>query len=58
MGANVWFWLVFVFIGVFGAWSMSPWRGPATPWGFFGGYVVCLVLIGILGFHAFGSPIR
>lgn len=57
MGANIWFWLIYIIVGVFGGYSMNPWRA-SSPWGFFGGYLVCIVLIGLLGFHVFGSPIR
>ena len=58
MGANIWFWLIFVIIGCFGGFQMGPWRTDTNRWGFFSGYVVCLVLIGILGIHVYGWPIR
>ena len=58
MGANIWFWLIYVVVGIFGGFGMGPWRSQVNMWGFFGGYLVLFVLIGILGLHDFGSPIR
>ncbi len=58
MGANIWFWLIYVLVGIFGFFGMNPWRPTAYSWGPFGGFFVCFILIGILGLHAFGSPIR
>ena len=26
MGANIWFWLIYVLVGVFGIFGMNPWR--------------------------------
>lgn len=57
MGANIWFWLIYVFTLVFGCWAWNPWR-PAPSWSPFGGWMILFILIGILGLHAFGSPIR
>lgn len=58
MGANIWFWLIFVIVGVFGGFGMRPWQTSPSAWGYFGGYLVLLILIGILGLHDFGMPIR
>jgi hypothetical protein len=57
MGANIWFWLIYVIVGIFGAWGMGPWR-PASPYAPFGGWLILFILVGILGLHDFGSPIR
>jgi hypothetical protein len=57
MGANVWFWLIFVFCVLFGLWGSNPWR-QAPEWGPFGSLLAIFVLLGLLGFHAFGSPVK
>lgn len=59
MGANIWFWLIYVLVGIFGLMGISPWGGERFgPWGPFGGWLVLFILVGILGLHDFGSPIR
>ncbi len=60
MGINIWFWLIYVLSLVFGGWGMGPWRyqQPGPYWGFFGGYLVIFLLVGILGLHDFGSPFQ
>ena len=58
MGANIWFWLIYVLVGVFGLWGMNPWSPTPNSWGPFGGWLVLFILVGILGLHDFGSPIR
>jgi hypothetical protein len=57
MGANVWFWLLWVATLFFGVWGASPWAAERT-WAPWGGWFILFILIGILGLHAFGSPIR
>lgn len=59
MGANIWFWLIYVLIGVLGILGLGPW-GPASqhPWAPFGSWVILFVLVGILGVSVYGSPIR
>ena len=57
MGANIWFWLIYVLVGVFGIFGLNPWR-PAPDWGPFGSWIVLFILVGILGLATFGSPIR
>ena len=57
MGANIWFWLIYVLVGVFGIWGIGPW-GPERPYGAFGSWIVLFILVGILELHDFGSPIR
>jgi hypothetical protein len=59
MGANVWFWLLWVITLLFGVWGMGPWGGPGRPaWAPFGSWMILFILIGILGIGVFGSPIR
>jgi Mg2+ and Co2+ transporter CorA len=58
MSANIWFWLLYVITLVFGVWGMNPWRPPDYQWAPFGGWLILFILIGILGLHEFGSPIR
>jgi hypothetical protein len=57
MGANIWFWLIYVITLLFGIWGANPWS-PAPSWSTWGGWFILFILIGILGLHAFGSPIR
>ena len=56
MGANIWFWLIYVLVGVFGLWGISPYG--QTTWAPWGGWFILFILVGILGLHDFGSPIR
>jgi hypothetical protein len=59
MGANIWFWLIYVLVGVFGMFGMGPWyRDRVGAWGPFGGWLILFILIGLLGLHVFGSPVR
>jgi hypothetical protein len=59
MGANIWFWLIYVLVGIFGIFAQNPWR-PATnyPWAPFGSWLILFILVGILGISVYGSPIR
>jgi hypothetical protein len=61
MGANIWFWLIYVLIGVLGVLGLGPWRPAGTaahPWAPFGSWLILFILIGILGISVYGSPIR
>ena len=58
MGANIWFWLIYVITLIFGVWGMNPWLPSNQPCAPFGGWLILFILIGIFGLHAFGSPIR
>jgi hypothetical protein len=58
MGANIWFWIIYVFTLVFGLWGINPWRPAGAVWAPFGSWLILFILIGILGLHDFGSPIR
>lgn len=61
MGANIWFWLIYVLVGIFGIFANNPWR-PAQaagyPWAPFGSWLILFILVGILGISVYGSPIR
>jgi hypothetical protein len=56
MGANVWFWLIYVLTFIFGAWGVSPY-GQGNTWAPWGGWFVLFILTGLLGLRVFGSPI-
>jgi hypothetical protein len=59
MGANIWFWLIYVLVGLFGFFGISPWGGERLgPYGPFGSWLVLFILVGILGLSVYGSPIR
>jgi hypothetical protein len=59
MGANIWFWLIYVLIGVLGVLGLGPWRPQGAPtWAPFGSWLILFILIGILGISVYGSPIR
>jgi len=58
MGAGIWFWLIYVITLVFGVWGMNPWRPSGAPWAPFGSWFVLFILVGLLGLHTFGSPVR
>jgi hypothetical protein len=57
MTLAVWFWLFYVLSLVFGIWSEYH---PGTPYPFYRGawYGVLYILLGILGWKVFGSPIQ
>lgn len=56
MGANIWFWLIYVLVGIFGFFGLGPFRNhPYFP---LGSWIVLFILIGLLGWHDFGPPIR
>jgi len=54
MGANIWFWLIYVICLVFGGWMMYPNQDRRV----FGSWGILFILIGILGWGLFGSPIQ
>jgi hypothetical protein len=58
MSANIWFWLLWVLTLIFGGWSMNPWQPAPQSWAPFGSWLILFILIGILGWGVFGSPIR
>ena len=54
MGANIWFWLIYVITALFGGYLLWPNadRRITGSWG------ILFILIGILGWALFGSPIK
>ena len=58
MSAGIWFWLLWVLTLFFGGWGMNPWRPAGAAWAPFGSWLVLFILIGLLGLHVFGSPVR
>lgn len=56
MPAGIWFWLIYVICVLFGVWA----EWPNDPNGFrpFGGRVIVFVLLGLLGWGVFGSPLK
>jgi uncharacterized membrane protein YuzA (DUF378 family) len=58
MSANIWFWLIYVIVGIAGILGLGPWRATAYPWAPFGSWLILFILIGILGITVYGSPIR
>ncbi len=58
MSAGIWFWWLWVLTLIFGGWGMNPWRPAGVPWAPFGSWLVLFILVGLLGLHVFGSPVR
>ena len=58
MSAGIWFWLLWVITLIFGGWGMNPWRPAGVPWAPFGSWLILFILVGLLGLHVFGSPVR
>jgi len=58
MGANIWFWLIYVLVGIFGIFAQNPWRPANYAWAPFGSWLILFILVGILGLSVYGSPIR
>ena len=58
MSAGIWFWLLWVITLIFGGWGMNPWRPAGVPWAPFWSWLILFILIGLLGLHVFGSPVR
>jgi hypothetical protein len=57
MTLSTWFWLFYVISIVFGVWGeFLPPAG--NPFARRGWYLVLYILIGLLGWKAFGSPIQ
>jgi len=54
MPAGQWFWIIYVIIGVMGG-CLGPMYIADRRW--FGGGLVVFILIGLLGWGIFGSPI-
>lgn len=54
MGANIWFWIIYVICVLFTGWSIYP----APDYRSHFPTLVTFVLIGLLGWGVFGPPIR
>jgi len=52
MGAGQWFWLLYVICVLFSGWAYYPYQRQH------GGNLAIFVLIGLLGWHVFGPPLR
>jgi hypothetical protein len=57
MTLSVWFWLIWVIALLFGLWSYWP-RGENPVWGAFGNGLILWILLGLLGWRVFGSPLQ
>lgn len=53
MAAGAWFWIIYIVCGILGGFF-----GWSTDRRYFGGGVIVFVLIGLLGWHTFGSPLK
>lgn len=58
MGANIWFWLIYVLVGIFGIVGLNPWRPSPYTWAPFGSWLVLFILVGLLGITVYGYPVR
>lgn len=56
MAAGIWFWIIYVIIGICG--GFYGYRSPDTNRTWIGGSFIVYVLIGLLGWGVFGPPIR
>jgi len=55
MTLQIWFWLFMaLWVVVYGI----GWRAPGQPWVVGGGYLLTFILLGILGWQVFGSPVK
>lgn len=59
MTLQIWFWLIYAFALIFGLWGLYP-LPPSYPypWRYPAGFILFFVLIGILGWQVFGSPVK
>jgi len=55
MPAGLWFWLIYVICVVFGGWSVWPSDSNYRP---LGSWLVVFILLGLLGWGVFGSPLK
>lgn len=55
MSLAIWFWLLLVLWVVLSGASASGW---SARWGAWGNSVLLLLILVVLGIHAFGSPIK
>ena len=52
MGANIWFWIIFVVSFLFGGWCYYPISKNS------GGFLVVMILLALLGYRVFGGPVQ
>jgi hypothetical protein len=57
MTLQFWFWIIYV-LALFFSWFGYYEKGQVYPWPRFGGGFVLWLLIGILGWHNFGGPVK
>lgn len=57
MSAGIWFWLIYVICVVFGCWLDWP-AGPNPNYRMVGRNFVIFILLGLLGWGVFGSPLK
>ncbi len=53
MSAGIWFWIIYVIVGIFGCYAGASWD---RRW--IGGGLIVFILIGLLGWGVFGPPIH
>lgn len=56
MSAGIWFWIIYVVIGVFGFYL--GYTSPATDRRMGGALLLIFILVGLVGWGVFGPPIR
>lgn len=58
MPAGIWFWIIYVIFVLLGGFFWWPRGSEPNRFYPFGGYLVVMVLIGLLGWGVFGPPIK
>lgn len=58
MAAGTWFWLLYVICVLFGMWSDWPIGQEKPNYRPLGGRLVVFILLGLLGWAVFGSPLK
>lgn len=55
MAAGVWFWIIYVLVGILGA-AFGFYSASDRRW--LGGGLIIFILIGLLGWGVFGAPLK
>lgn len=55
MAAGMWFWIIYIILGLFGGFLGITYGGDRR---YVGGGLIIFVLVGLLGWGVFGPPIR